>query len=72
MNNISTDIGENEKKCPICKNKIPKEVTVCPICKSDLSVGGNVAKILTSIGIILTLCITVPIVLSYCGMCSLF
>jgi len=63
--------NQKEKQCPHCKNKIPKEVMVCPICKNDLSVGGNIAKILMSIGIILTICITIPIMMFACGMCSI-
>lgn len=63
--------NQKEKQCPMCKNKIPSEITVCPICKNDLSVGGNIAKILMSVGVILTICVTVPIILFSCGMCSM-
>ena len=65
------ELKEDEKQCPHCKNKIPKEVTTCPVCKNDLSVAGNIGTILKAIGGILTICVTIPLVMFACGMCSI-
>jgi len=64
-------LKENEKQCPQCKNKIPKDATVCPICKNDLSVAGNVGTIFKGVGcLIIMICIAIPLVMFVCGMCS--
>jgi hypothetical protein len=65
------ELKENEKQCPICKMNIPKQAIVCPYCKADLSVAGNLGKILSTVGGLLILFVTIPIVLTYCGMCSI-
>ncbi len=65
------ELEEVEKQCPFCKKNIDKEATKCPYCQSDLSVASNVGKLLQSIGIILTICITIPVILFSCGLCSL-
>ncbi len=59
------------KQCPICKKWVNKDASKCPYCQSDLTIGGNIAQVLSSIGIILTLCITIPAIMFGCGMCSL-
>jgi len=65
------ELKENEKQCPFCKKIIDKDASICPYCRNDLSVAGNVANILKAVGVILTICITIPLVLMYCGMCSI-
>lgn len=63
---------ENKIKiCPMCKKEVDKDARICPYCKSDLSVGGNLAKVLSSIGILLIVFVTLPILLIQCGMCSI-
>jgi RNA polymerase subunit RPABC4/transcription elongation factor Spt4 len=59
------------KICPICKMNIPKEAMVCPYCRSELGTAANVGKILSAVGTILIVCVTIPIILFSCGMCSL-
>ena len=70
MNDIKKD-DEKIKICPVCKKEVAQDARICPYCKSDLTIGGNIAKILMSIGIILTICITIPLIMFGCGMCSL-
>ena len=65
------ELKEDKKQCPICKMNVPKEAMVCPYCKNDLSVAGNLGKILSAVGGILVICVTIPIILFSCGMCSL-
>jgi hypothetical protein len=65
------ELKENEKQCPFCKKAIPKEAIKCPYCQTDLSTAGNVADILKAVGVILTICVTIPIILFSCGLCSL-
>ena len=65
------DLKENEKQCPMCKKPVEKDARICPYCKSDLSVSGNLAKILTSVGILLIVFVTIPILLTTCGLCSI-
>ena len=64
-------MSNKTKQCPICKKMVDEKAIKCPYCKSDLTVGGNITQIITSIGVILTLCITVPAIMFGCGMCSL-
>jgi len=61
---------EEQKQCPFCKKQIVKSATKCPYCQTDLSVSGNVANAMRAIGIILTICVTIPIILFACGMCG--
>jgi predicted amidophosphoribosyltransferase len=65
------ELKEDEKQCPFCKKIIHKDATICPYCRKDLSVSGNVAAVLKAVGGILTICITIPIVMFACGMCSI-
>ena len=65
------ELKENEKQCPMCKKPVDKQASKCPYCQSDLSVSGNLAKVLSSVGIILIVFVTIPILLFSCGMCSL-
>jgi hypothetical protein len=67
------DTAEDNKTkvCPMCKKEIDDKAQICPYCRTDLSVGGNIGKVLSAIGVILTLVITVPLLLLYCGGCGL-
>lgn len=65
------ELKENEKQCPMCKKEIDKDARICPFCKSDLSVSGNLAKVLTTIGLLLIVFVTIPILLTMCGLCSI-
>jgi len=65
------ELKENEKQCPMCKKPVDKDASICPYCKSDLTVAGNLGKILSTVGGLLILFVTIPIVLTYCGMCSI-
>lgn len=64
-------LKEDEKQCPICKMNIPKEALTCPYCKNDLSIGGNIGKIISAVGLLLIIFVTIPILLSMCGYCSI-
>ena len=62
---------EDEKQCPFCKKAIDKEAIKCPYCQTDLSTAGNIGNILKAVGAILTICVTIPIIMFACGMCSI-
>ena len=64
--------SQKKKECPFCKISIPEEAMICPKCKNDLSIAGNVGTIFKGIGgIIIMICIAVPIIMFICGMCSI-
>ena len=69
MNDIKKD--DEIKICPMCKKEVAQDARICPYCKSDLTVSGNIATMIWSIGVILTICITIPIIMFSCGMCSM-
>jgi hypothetical protein len=57
---------EKTKPCPMCKKEVAQDARICPYCKSDLSVGGNIGKILTSIGVILFTLVLLTILIFSC------
>jgi glutaredoxin len=65
------ELKEEEKQCPFCKKTIHKDAIKCPYCQADLSTAGNIGTILKAVGAILTICVTIPIIMFACGMCSI-
>ena len=59
---------QEEKQCPLCKNKLPKEALVCPFCKHSFGiVSGSLSNFLKTIGIIIAIFIiagTIAFILS--------
>jgi RNA polymerase subunit RPABC4/transcription elongation factor Spt4 len=45
--------AQEEKQCPQCKNKIPKEAVMCPFCKYNLGiVSSNISNFFKTAGIL--------------------
>lgn len=59
------------KQCPICKKDIDKQAQKCPYCQSELSVASNIGTILSVIGGLLIIFVTIPVILFSCGGCGI-